>query len=271
VRVAAVQMTSADDRGRNLAVADRLTRAAAREGARLVVLPELFPFLAEPARLPEGAEDTDGPTLSWARGLSRELGIWLAAGSYLERHPSGKAHNTACLVAPDGTVAATYRKVHLFDCDVPGAEYHESDGLVPGQGRTLAAVTAGGAAWPAGLAICYDLRFPELFRALTLSGARLFLVPAAFTERTGRDHWELLLRARAVENQAYIVAANQFGLTPPGLRWYGRSMIVDPWGTVLATASDREGYILADLDGAAQDAIRARLPCLRHRRPEAYA
>ncbi len=177
-----------------------------------------------------------------------------------------KLFNTSCLFDPQGELQAAYRKIHLFDCDVPEASLRESATVMPG--REIVRTEADGV--PLGLSICYDLRFPELFRILALGGVRLIALASAFTERTGRDHWEVLVRARAIENQVFVVAANQVGASTSKLRWYGRSMIVDPWGVVLAQAPDREGYVLADLDFAAQDQMRAPLPSLANRRPETY-
>ncbi len=174
--------------------------------------------------------------------------------------------NTSCLFDPDGERRAIYRKIHLFDCDVPGASYHESATVMPG--RDIVCTEA--ESLSLGLSICFDLRFPELFRIHALDGARLIALASAFTERTGRDHWEVLVRARAIENQVFLIAANQFGASTPKLRWFGRSMIVDPWGVVLAQAPDRECFIIADLDFAEQDRMRAQLPSLANRRPEAY-
>lgn len=245
MRVAAVQLTSTADKPRNLEVADKLIRAAAADGARLVVLPEMFNVLGDADVLRAGAEPLDGPTVRWAQELARTCNIWLVAGSIIERMANQNRHaNTSCLIDPEGQLQATYRKIHLFDCDVPGAALHESKTIAPGEEIVLTEA----ASTPLGLSICYDLRFPELFRILTLRGARIIVLPAAFTERTGRDHWEILLRARAIENQVFLVAANQLGKSGPGLQWYGRSMIVDPWGVVLAQAPDRETFIAADLD-----------------------
>jgi predicted amidohydrolase len=267
MRVAAVQLTSTADKERNRAAAGRLVRAAAAGGARLVVLPEMFNVLGEPEVLRAGAEPLDGPTARWAGELARELGLWLVAGSFVEALPGqDRCANTSCLFDPDGRVRAVYRKAHLFDADVPGASLRESEVIRPG-GEVVTALADG---VRLGLSICYDLRFPELFRAQTLAGCRVLVLTSAFTERTGRDHWEVLVRARAVENLAFVVAANQVGATSPRLRWFGRSTIVDPWGVVLAQAPDRETYIVADLDFAAQDALRAQLPCLSHRRPDLY-
>jgi predicted amidohydrolase len=267
MRVAAVQLTSTADKARNRAAAERLVRAAAAGGAGLVVLPEMFNALGEPDVLRAAAEPLDGPTLRWARGLARELRVWLAAGSFIERVAGQeRLHNTACLLDPDGEMRATYRKVHLFDADVPGAAMCESDTVAPG--AEVVAADAGPVRL--GLSVCYDLRFPELFRLLALDGCRVVVLAAAFTERTGRDHWEVLVRARAIENQVFVVAANQVGQTSPRLRWFGRSMVVDPWGVVLAQAPDRDTFVVADLDLAAQDAVRAQLPCLANRRPDVY-
>jgi predicted amidohydrolase len=267
MRVAAVQLSSNADKARNRAAAEEWTRAAARAGATLVVLPEMFNVLGEPEVLRAGAEPLDGPSLRWARALAEELGVWLVAGSFIERVAGQeRLHNTSCLVGPDGKLHATYRKIHLFDADVPGAAMRESDTVAPG-GEAVAA-EAGGVRL--GLSVCYDLRFPELFRLLALDGCRVVALASAFTERTGRDHWEVLVRARAIEDQVFVVAANQVGQSSPRLRWFGRSMIVDPWGVVLAQAPDRETFITADLDFAAQDATRAQLPCLANRRPDVY-
>jgi deaminated glutathione amidase len=267
MRVAAIQFTSTADRSRNLETAEKLLAAAAGDGARLIVLPEMFNVLGDAEVLRAGAEPLDGPSLRWAGEQARHHGIWLVAGSIMER-VSGESRlfNTSCLFDTEGERRAVYRKIHLFDCDVPGASYHESATVMPG--HDIVRAEADGV--PLGLSICFDLRFPELFRLLALGGARLIALASAFTERTGRDHWEVLLRARAIENQVFVVAANQFGASTPKLRWFGRSMIVDPWGVVRAQAPDCESYIVADIDFAEQDRIRAQLPSLANRRPEAY-
>jgi predicted amidohydrolase len=267
MRVAAIQLTSTADKARNLEAAETFLCAAASGGARLIVLPEMFNVLGDPEVLRQGAEPLDGPTLRWARDLARQHGVWLVAGSIMERvAEQSKLFNTSCLIDPQGELRATYRKIHLFDCDVPGAILHESATVMPGSGTTVTEMDG----VTLGLSICFDLRFPELFRILALGGVRLIVLASAFTERTGRDHWEVLVRARAIENQVFVIAANQVGASSPKLRWFGRSMIVDPWGVVLAQAPDREGYILADLDFTAQDQMRAQLPSLANRRPETY-
>ena len=271
MRVAAVQLTSTADFDANLERADRLTRAAAADGAQLVVLPEKWSALGRGAALVAGAQPIDGPAIGWARAAARELGIDLVAGSISERIAGEeRLRNTSVHVGPDGELRAAYRKVHMFDVVVDGTVYHESEHEEPGE-ELVVSPTAGGV--ELGLSICYDVRFPELYRILAIRGARVFTVPAAFTVPTTRDHWEILLRARAIEDQAFVVAANQIGehdCGPPALRSGGRSMIVDPWGIVLAHAPDRECHIVADVDLEAQARIRRDLPALANRRPSAY-
>ena len=243
-------------------------REAAGRGAELVVLPEKWPVLGPADTLRAGAEPPDGPALSWARSIASELGLDLVAGSLSLREPEReRLVNASAHVGPDGEVRAIYRKLHMFDVEVDGTEYRESETEEPG-GEVVVSQAAGGV--ELGLTICYDLRFPELYRALAARGARVIVVPSAFTLATTRDHWEILLRARAIEDQTFVVAANQVGSHGHGLRSGGRSMIVDPWGLVLAQAADSETVITADLDLDAQGAIRTRLPSLANRRPAAY-
>lgn len=258
-------MTSSADRDANLATAGRLVRAAADAGARLVVLPEKWPFIHGPRTL-EGAEPLDGPSLGAARAWARELGVAILAGSLIEDAGGPRAHNTSPLVAPDGSVAAVYRKLHLFDVEAGGVTYRESAATAPGS----EIVTGEAFGRRIGMSVCYDLRFPELYRRLGADGAEVVVVPAAFTVATGRDHWEVLLRARAIENQVFVLAAGQWGTHDDGTASYGRSMIIDPWGTVLAQVPDGEGVAVADLDFDALAAIRRRLPALRHRRDDVY-
>jgi predicted amidohydrolase len=267
--VATVQLNSTADKAANIAAADRFTRAAAADGAKLVVLPEKWSVLGRDEDLRAGAEPLDGPAISWARELARELEIDLVAGSIVERLPGGGLANTSVHVAPSGELRAAYRKLHMFDVEVEGRAYRESAVTAPGDEIVLSA-TADGV--ELGLAICYDLRFPELFRALAVRGARVLALPSAFTLPTTRDHWEILVRARAIENELFVIAANQVGPHPGGHRSGGRSLIVDPWGIVLARARDveGEGHIVADLDLARQAEIRAQLPVLDHRRPGIY-
>ncbi|HEX5956456.1 MAG TPA: carbon-nitrogen hydrolase family protein [Solirubrobacterales bacterium] len=268
MRVAAVQLNSTNDKDRNLETARRLVREAAAAGAELVALPEKWNLLAPPAELEAGAEELDGGvSTEAARGWAREHGIHVLAGSIGERVAGAeRLFNTSALIDPSGGLIALYRKIHMFDVEVGGVTYRESEAEQPGD----EIVTAAAGAVEVGLTVCYDLRFPELYRILAVRGARLITVPSAFTLATGRDHWEVLLRARAIENQAFVLAPNQVGEAPPHYVSYGRSMIVDPWGVVLAQAADREGVIVADLDLERQTAIRESLPSLANRRPEAY-
>jgi predicted amidohydrolase len=268
VRVAAVQLNATGDQVANMAIADRLTRAAAADGARLIVLPEKWTAIGSDAEMRAAAESLDGAAVCWARAIARELAVDLVAGSILERVPGrAKLANTSVHVGPDGQVKAVYRKLHMFDVEVDGRSYRESELEEPGEEIVLSR-TADDV--ELGLSICYDLRFPELYRILAVRGARIIALPAAFTLATTRDHWRTLVRARAIENQAFVIAANQVGEHPGGQHSGGRSMIVDPWGVVLAQAPDGEGQIVAELDLARQQEIRARLPSLANRRPQAY-
>jgi deaminated glutathione amidase len=268
LRVAAVQLNSTADPAGNLAVADRLTRAAAADGARLIVLPEKWTAIGSDDELRAAAETLEGPSIGWARATARELGVDLVAGSILERVAGQeKLANTSVHVDPEGEIKAVYRKVHMFDVEINGRSYRESELEEPGEEIVLSQ-TADGV--DLGLSICYDLRFPELYRILAVRGALLMVLPAAFTLPTTRDHWEPLLRARAIENQAFVVAANQVGSHPGGNHSGGRSMIVDPWGVVLAQAPDHACHILAEIDLERQREIRARLPALQNRRSDVY-
>src|SRR3954451_14433032 len=268
MRAAAVQLQSTPDRDRNLATADRLTRAAAGAGAELVVLPEKWPALGTPEQTIAAAEPLDGPVAQWARSIAKELQIDLVAGSFTEHvEDRPRERNTSLHLGPDGDVQATYRKIHMFDVEVGGRVYKESEHEAPGDeivvSRTRDNVGLG-------LSICYDVRFPELYRTLAIQGAEVITVPAAFTFATTRDHWEILLRARAIEGQAFVVAANQIGEHAPGIRSGGLSMIVDPWGVILAQAPDIETFVVAELDLERQREIRRTLPSLANRRPEVY-
>lgn len=268
MKAAAVQLNSTADPAANLAVADRLVREAARDGAELIVLPEKWTAMGSDEQLRAAAEPLDGPSSGWARALAGELGVELIAGSFVERVPGQeKLANTCVHAGPNGELKAVYRKVHMFDVEVGGRSYRESDLEEPGEELVLSETADG---LELGLSVCYDLRFPELYRILAVRGARAFPLPAAFTLATTRDHWETLIRARAIENQAFVIAANQIGEHPGGNRSGGRSMIVDPWGIVLAQAPDREGYAIGELDVERQREIRAQLPSLANRRAEAY-
>ncbi len=261
---AVCQMNSGPDRRKNLDSARELIAKAASLGASLVCLPENFELMASAQEKRAQAEPLGGPTIAGLRDLARALGVTLLCGSFAERSASeGKIHNTSVLVGPDGAILATYRKIHLFDVEIgDGATYRESELVAPGD-DPVASDTALGRL---GLSICYDLRFPELYRRLVRQGAEILAVPAAFTLATGRDHWEVLLRARAVENQCYVVAAAQWGEHPGRRVTYGRSMIVDPWGTVLCQCPDGTGVAVAEIDRAALARIRRALPALDHRR-----
>jgi predicted amidohydrolase len=260
----AVQMTSTADRARNLATALRLVGEAADLGARLVGLPENFAFMGRDEDRIANAETLEGPTLSAIREVARARRIWIVAGSVAEDvGQAGKTANTSVLVADDGSIAAAYRKIHLFDVNIPdGARYAESETVAPGDKAVLAATAIG----RIGLTICYDLRFPELYRQLSGLGAEVIFIPAAFTLFTGKDHWEVLLRARAIENLCYVVAPAQVGRHSANRLTYGNAMVVDPWGTVLARCPDGEGVCVARFDRARMEKARQELPALKHRR-----
>jgi deaminated glutathione amidase len=268
LRVACVQLTSRDDKAANLEKAERLVARAATAGADLVVLPEKWNAIGGAETLHAAAEPVDaGESTAAMSSWASTHGITLVGGSITERREGrAKLSNTCLVFAPDGALLATYRKIHLFDVDVAGVSYRESEAEEPGAEPVV--VEAEG--WRVGLSICYDLRFPELYRVLALRGAELLTVPSHFTLHTGRDHWEVLLRARAIENQAYVVAAAQVGETRPGRPSYGRSLVVDPWGLVLVQAPDDEGVVTAELDRRRLDEVRRSLPSLASRRPEAY-
>ena len=268
MRAAAVQLNSTEDKDRNLEAADRLTRAAAGDGADLVVLPEKFNLLGTHEHYLAGAETLDDPAVQWARATARELGIDLVAGSIAERREGReKLGNTSVHVGPGGEPKAVYRKIHMFDVEVGGQVYRESDSEEPGAEIVLSETAEG---VPLGLTVCYDLRFPELFRILAVEGARIIALPSAFTKVTGQAHWEILVRARAIENQAFMVAADQIGRHAEGKESFGGSLIVDPWGEVLARAPDEECFIAADLDLVRQDEVREKLPSLANRVAAAY-
>ncbi|HEY6530981.1 MAG TPA: carbon-nitrogen hydrolase family protein [Acidimicrobiales bacterium] len=268
VRAAAVQMRCSGDRDDDLGRAADLVGRAAVDGARLVVLPELFASIGTNASMRAAAEPLQGPTVAWASELARTHAVHLVAGSFVERDHD-QLYNTSCLLAPDGSLVAHYRKVHLFDIDVAGAATRESDTFSAGAGPVVAPLGEGGPGL--GMTICYDLRFPELYRIEALVGAAIITVPAAFTDATGKPHWELLLRARAVEDQVGIVAAAQWGTSPEGIARHGHAMVVDSWGRVLADAGpEGDGLAVADLDLADIEKNRTRLPSLANRRPSTY-
>jgi predicted amidohydrolase len=265
--VGVVQLSSQDDVTQNLARATELVEHAARAGAEVVVLPENFAFMGEEHDKRGHAEPGDGtgPILGAIRGVAERTKAWIVAGGMPERSAdAARPYNTSFLVAPDGRIAARYRKVHLFDVEIPhGPTLMESRATMPGE-TDLATCDVRGV--PLGMTVCYDVRFPELYRRLASMGARIVTVPAAFTLTTGKDHWTVLLRARAIENQVFVLAAAQHGKHPRGRQTYGKSAVIDPWGDVLAQVSEGEGWAVARIDFAYQDRVRAGLPCMRHRR-----
>ncbi len=268
MRVAAVQLTSGPDKATNFEKADGFVAAAAKDGAELVVLPELWNAFGDTDVIRSGAEPLVGTTTEWAKTIAAREGIWLLNGSITESIPgSDLVYNTSTLISPEGELAAVYRKVHLCDIDAPGARYCESDTTRGGDEF----VTTDVGDINVGLAICYDIRFPEIFRSLALAGAQVVALPTAFLLMSGRDHYETLARARAIENVSFFIGADQWGSPPgSGVSFLGRSMIIDPWGTVLATAPDKETYIVADLDVAMQAQLRQHLTNLAHTRPDVY-
>lgn len=272
---AAIQMTSTEQVDANLERARDLVRRASSAGALLVGLPENFAYLgndrdhrlgiAESVPDPgtAGARAASGPILGAMQELARTTGTWLLLGGFPERGAGKKIRNTALLLDPAGTVVSVYRKIHLFDVDVPGGKrFRESEAIEPGDAPVVAETPWGGL----GLSICYDLRFPELYRMLAARGARIVAVPSAFTAETGKDHWHVLLRARAIENQVFLLAPAQFGAHGPSRSSYGHALVVDPWGAVLAECGDHDGFALARLDFGYQDQVRTALPVLSHRR-----
>jgi predicted amidohydrolase len=268
LRVACVQLTSRDDKAANLEKAESLVARAAATGADVVVLPEKWNAIGDADTLRAAAEPLEGgESVEAMRGWARRHGITLVGGSITERREGReKLSNTSVVLDPEGEIAGVYRKIHLFDVEVGGHVYRESEAEEPGEEP----VVVRGEGWPIGLTVCYDVRFPELYRILALEGAELVTVPSHFTLATGRDHWHVLLRARAIENQLYVAAAAQVGETRPGRPSYGRSLIADPWGIVLAQAADEETVIAAELDRARLRDVREKLPSLRNRQADAY-
>lgn len=258
---AAIQLCAGSDKSVNLDKAETFAATAARHDARLVVLPEVFLWRGPRPDERGAAEPIPGPSTDRLGAVARRLHIYLLAGSILERTEGAKVFNTSVLFDPDGAIVARYRKLHLFDVDIPErVSIRESDTRAGGDDVVTVATELG----VLGLSICYDVRFPELYRRLTFAGAEIIAVPSAFTFPTGAAHWEVLLRARAIENQVYLVAADQMGPSPAGILNFGNSMIIDPWGKPLARAADRETVIFAEIDRDYQDRVRRELPCLAH-------
>jgi predicted amidohydrolase len=265
MRVAVVQMCSTDDLEANLAVAEGFVREAAGAGAELVALPEMFAYMRREGGAFPCAQTLEDEIVSRARGWARQHGLRLLAGSFPERSEGDRVFNTSVLIGPGGELEGVYRKLHLFDVDLGaegGGRFQESASIAAGDGVVVAETPFGGV----GLSVCYDLRFPELYRLQAERDAVLVAVPSAFTPQTGKDHWEVLLRARAIENQVFVLAPAQCGRHGPDRASHGRSLLIDPWGVVLAQLGDRPGLALADCDLALQARMRERLPVLRHRR-----
>ena len=267
-RFAAVQMSSQADVGANLERAVSAIAGAARAGAKVVVLPENFAYLGDDdgkralaEEIPLGA--TPGPIAQSMASAARTHNVVVVAGGMPERSDDpARPYNTCAVFDTSGSVVATYRKIHLFDVDLGERRYRESAATMPGDTPHVATV----AGLRVGLSICYDLRFPELYRALSREGTEVLLVPAAFTVTTGKDHWHVLLRARAIEAQCYVVAPAQWGKHPRGRVTYGKTCIVDPWGDVIAQAPEGEAMIVADIDAGYLERVRAELPSLAHRK-----
>jgi predicted amidohydrolase len=261
-------MTSRADKAANLEAADRLVAQAASTGADLIVLPEKWNAIGDAAFYHEAAEPIDGgESVDAMSGWARRHGVTLIGGSISERREGReKVSNTSIVFDAEGSIVAVYRKIHLFDVEVGGVTYRESESEEPGDEPVVVRAED----WGIGLSVCYDVRFPELYRILALGGAELLTVPSHFTTPTGRDHWHVLLRARAIENQCYVAAAAQVGETLPGKPSYGRSLIADPWGIVLAQAPDEPTVVTAEVDRARLQDIRTKLPSLKNRQPDAY-
>lgn len=269
LRTAVIQLNSRDDPAQNLASVDQLVERAAAMGAQFVGLPELWTYFGPYAGFDQAAQTIPGPAIELLQEKARRYHLIVHGGSIVERIPDrpGKFHNTSVLINQDGEIVARYRKIHLYDVDLAnGEKHHESERIVSGQEIVTAEIDG----ITFGLTVCYDLRFPELYRSLALQGAQVLLVPAGFTLHTGRDHWEVLLRARAIENQCFVIAPAQIGTHPPNLQCFGRAMIIDPWGIVIAQAPDTPTVVMAEIDLSRVDQVKAQIPCLKHRQPQVY-
>jgi predicted amidohydrolase len=258
-------MRSIDDVAANLAAARELVADAARSGAELAALPENFAFMRSEGLGFPCAQGLDGEIVGTLRSLAREHGLWILGGTFPEAAEGGRVHNTSVMLSPSGELEAVYRKIHLFDVDLRaqgGPMLQESASIAPGKDVVTAKTPFG----VVGMSVCYDVRFPELYRRHAEAGARFLTVPSAFAKETGRDHWEVLLRARAIENQCFVLAPAQWGQHTPARASHGRSLVIDPWGVVLGVAADRPCAVVVDCDLEQQDRIRGSLPALRHRR-----
>ena len=267
-KVAAVQMMATNSKEANLGKAERFVARAAQQGARVVALPEMFSFSGSVNEKKENAEPIPGPTIDRLRELARKLGIYILCGSILEGSCGGREslyYNTSVYLGPEGNIIARYRKLHLFDVTLPGGSRRQESELISPGDEVVYVTTPEGVF---GLSICYDVRFPELYRRLAERGVQIVFIPSAFTFETGKDHWKTLLRARAIENQFYVIAPDQIGKDPMGRRCWGKSMIVDPWGTVLTEAAEKETVIFADIDLGYEERLRRDLPFLSHMRED---
>ncbi len=265
--VAAIQFCSNEDKDRNLNLAGQFIDTAVEKGADVVVLPEMFNCCGHTEVMVKNAEKIPGYTTNILSDKARQHGIYIVCGSIFEKAGENKAYNTSIIVGRNGEVLAKYSKVHLFDVDIPDKiRYKESEHVIAGN----EIVTVNMGSFYAGLVICYDLRFCELFRNLALKGAKVIFVPSAFTQATGEYHWEPLIKARAIENQVFVVAANQIGTSPNNITCYGKSMVVDPWGRVLAKTKDNENVITAEIDFDLLNEVRTEIPLFEHRRTDLY-
>jgi predicted amidohydrolase len=269
LNVAIIQMNSQDDKQANITAALDLIDRAAANGARLIALPEVWPYLGPDDVCRDQAETIPGPITELLAERALRHGVYIHGGSIYETRAGDPGmYNTSLVIDPSGEIIARYSKIHMYDVVLDGvAKFQESATVTPGDKTAIIEIDG----IPVGLTICYDLRFPELFRILALKGAQAIMLPAAFTLTTGKDHWEVLIRARAIENGLYMIAPGQWGTHPPGNWCYGRSMVVDPWGTVLTTASDGVGIAYATVDPSRVATVRRQIPSLANRRPEAYA
>ena len=261
LKVGVIQLNSRGDKEKNLQIIRENIKMAANDGSQLICLPEYSSYLSD-FEVIENAESLDGYTVNFYKKLSQKHGIYIHCGSFIEKsEEKDRAYNTSLLFNPKGKIIGRYRKIHLFDVDIPGQfTSKESNKIKPGEKITSVETEIGNM----GFSICYDLRFPELYRVLINKGVQVIFVPAAFTMHTGKDHWEALIRARAIENQVYIIAPAQFGKYPKNNECYGNSMVVDPWGTVIARAPNKVGYITVDIDLKYQNKIKKVMPCLSH-------
>lgn len=263
LKVAAIQMTSSNDKGKNLKQAERLIKIAANKKAKFIVLPEVFNYRGKLTDAPKFAELIPGHSTNFISNLARKNKVWILIGSMLEKTRSEKPYNTSVLINPNGKIVAKYRKIHLFDIKLKGKEILESKRNLAGNIPKMVSVEK----VKVGLSICYDLRFPELYRQYSKSGAEIICIPSSFTKPTGEAHWHTLIKARAIENLCYVIAPNQAGSGSGGIKTYGHSLIVDPWGKILAEGpANGEAVIFADIDFEYLKKIRQNLPALEHRK-----